>query len=649
MKTIMKATGGGFLALTLLGIASLAEPGLAQSEPLPVVDDDMPPLQAQTPTAESWFGFTGASGRLRGAGDAMDDLVLGAPNENDGSLANVGGAYVFEDTFLQAPIDKPHRLDPVPPTNAEMKLGFMAIVIENLRGDHPVTGEPMNALILVGCVGRDVTYAGCGDPVSGAGSVEMYDFGVPGFAVPAKSLVAPLNPTDPKCNGNPNIGLSCPDNIPVEVQDFGNGMVAADVTRDGIPDLIVGAPHTDTEVARDKKGRIYVFKGHGKGVQPPSGPWDSEDFFDNPYDAWVGINAPDPGGLAMNWGSQFGFQIAAVNLDGDIAHEIVVGRPDKIHAATACAVTPCAAPQGGSAYVFNGYWLHNLFDGFAYDPTTNPAGTWQRVLCPPAPADVSSTDPEYQVLRNPFGDLQQTGPDPGAPLWNDAFGWTVFAVGDVGGPVTAEGGPIADIAIHAEATDFVGSTMDVNNPEVPDVGAVYVYYGVGPISATAFVDENHVLLQRPLNLPPPMRTSRPGRALARIDAWKNQLTGELEPGLLIAEPNAEWGGLTLAGIVYLLRLPLPAPSSPPYVPAAVFNAWGSTPLTEPPPVDTDEAGPEHVFGSWIVVLDYKDDQVDFPGQQFVVTARQADVRDQLGNVQPQAGRAWAFVVENPLP
>ncbi len=43
------------------------------------------------------------------------------------------------------------------------------------------------------------------------------------------------------------------------------------------------------------------------------------------------------------------------------------------------------------------------------------------------------------------------------------------------------------------------------------------------------------------------------------------------------------------------------------------------------------------------------DPLNHPGQQFVVTARQADVRDEQFVVQDEAGRAWAFVVENPEP
>lgn len=50
-----------------------------------------------------------------------------------------------------------------------------------------------------------------------------------------------------------------------------------------------------------------------------------------------------------------------------------------------------------------------------------------------------------------------------------------------------------------------------------------------------------------------------------------------------------------------------------------------------------------MFGSVIVVLDYKDDQTLFPGQQFVVSARQADVKNLSGELKIQAGRAYPYV------
>jgi hypothetical protein len=288
-------------------------------------------------------------------------------------------------------------------------------------------------------------------------------------------------------------------------------------------------------------------------------------------------------------------------------------------------------------------YLHDLLYDLPYDPVSNPCGTRNRVVDPPTPEELALI-PEYQLLRNPFGDFQSIGPRPNEPRWYDWFGYLVWNAGDVGSP---NGGPpdgVDDIVIHSEDTDYVGNTDDPNNPQVPNCGGQFVYYGVGD-TEEALVHPAHVLLQRPANVGLPETTSRIGRMFARIDVWRNSATGQLEPGLLMAETDATWGGKAKAGIVYLIRLPLPAQPPHPWAAAPIANAWGSNgPLTEPLPTELDEQTAEHMFGSTIVVLDYKDDQTLFPGQQFVVSARQADVKIiSTGELKIQAGRAYPYV------
>ena len=553
------------LATVCLGLLTSGLQG--QAESLPISDPAVSQLQAQAPMAFAHFGYTATSGRLRGFSDAKDDVILCAIDEGEGSFTQVGAAYIFENDLLTAPDDKPKRLTPTPPQHDLMQLGRLSAVVANLRGDNDVTGNPRDNLILIGCWGRRAEYPTCEASVPGGGSVEMYDWNSNQVPIPQKSIIAPLNPTSSMCPGDAMTGLSCPASVPFEVQHFGTGVAVGDVTRDGIPDLIVGAPGTDVEEARDQKGRIYIFVPHSRTLLPPPPYNDPYDFFDDPYEQWLGINAPEPSAIGEDWGLGFGNQVAVAQLTADTAHEVIVGRPARTHRATSCPTPPCNAPQGGSAYVFRGKYLHDLFGGMAYDPVTNPTGTWQRVLCPPPTDGLNPVEPEYQVLRNPFGDLQTTGPDPRNPRWDDQFGWFVFNAGDVGSP---GGGPpdlIDDIAIHSEIADYIGTgTLDA--PQVPNAGAQFIYYGMGGVGVP-IVDPAYVLLQRPSNVALPQTGARFGRAFARVDAWRNSTNGQLEPGLLISEPDAEWGGSSQAGIVHFIRLPLPAQPAVAWDPAPI--------------------------------------------------------------------------------
>ena len=115
----------------------------------------------------------------------------------------------------------------------------------------------------------------------------------------------------------------------------------------------------------------------------------------------------------------------------------------------------------------------------------------------------------------------------------------------------------------------------------------------------------------------------------------------MEPGIFIGETDATWPltppNYARAGLVYLLRLPLPAPTGTPLHAVSIDNAWGSSPLDEPV-FDADEVGAVHLFGSWITPLDYTSES---PGQELIISARQADV--EIAHVINEAGRAIPFL------
>ncbi|MGQ0553331.1 MAG: hypothetical protein ACT4PU_08935 [Planctomycetota bacterium] len=601
----------------------------AQAESKPSVDPAVQHLQAPDDFIEqnANFGFSMGAGRLRGPGDPLDDIVICALAESVGGRAQVGAAYVFEDEELDAPDDKPHRLTPNGTANMGAHLGELAVAIGNPRGEFfnesTQTEEAFANLILIGCYGRDAEYPGSSPSgVADGGSVEVYNFMASSdVSTVQRSLFAPKNQ-------GPNALV-----VPIEVEGFGHGLALGDITRDGTVDLVVGAPRTNlpgsSPTPPADEGRFYIFAGH-------------EDFYSDPHASWVAVNAVDPDDTCENWGAHFGCQVSLGKFSGASENlDVVVGRQDR--PANATIDTPQDAPLGGSAYVFRNSYLYGLFQGYAYHPTTNPTGTLKRANRPPPPdLDYQSggpnpSEPEYQVLRNPFGDLQDTAQNPEDSDWHDSFGWFVHTVGDVGSPGGGALDGVDDMAVYAEVTDFIG-TGSLSSPQVVDVGGLFIYFGIGDTDVD-MVDPDYLLLQRPSNVGTPQQGARFGRSVAYVESLWNPVAEEVQPALLIGEPDADWNSIDRAGLVHLIRLPLPAAESPPYYAADIANAWGSTPLLEPEPADEDEEGDLHMFGSWIVALSYHPSGL---GQQLIISARQADVEvDDV--VLTGAGRAFPFL------
>jgi hypothetical protein len=169
-----------------------------------------------------------------------------------------------------------------------------------------------------------------------------------------------------------------------------------------------------------------------------------------------------------------------------------------------------------------------------------------------------------------------------------------------------------------------------------------VYFGVDPNSQwppSHFVYPAHVLLQRPSGLGLPEPGDRYGRAASGIQFLRVAEGSEPEvlPGLLVAEPDAATSQGFKTGQVTLYRPPL-CSIAPPSVcldlldpcltlqPVDAPNAWSTGPLLQPTvPFQPNEYNAvveeEQLFGSDIVALDYKGNQILYPGQQFVVSSR----------------------------
>lgn len=319
-------------------------------------------------------------------------------------------------------------------------------------------------------------------------------------------------------------------------------------------------------------GRVYVFFGHPAFDQVPDL-------------SWVAIKGPVGGGE----GTSFGNDVGADDLDGDGRAELIVGRPER-------SVGP------GRVYLISGDWIATQTRNAVHD-------------LPAAPSSA------FQVLVNPLD------PD------QDAFGFRVYALGDVGShPLAAQTqlDGLADVAIHGEGTRVGG----VNN-----AGALFVYFNNGDgVLGAPFVNDTpgtRLFFTAPA---PPQDGARFGRGAARI-RWPIA-DGTLSDYILVSEPDADvlaalpsqpdvTATFTDAGRIWMFALPLTTTSTPAL----------PLPITEP------EIASGNVFGGEIVVGDYLNNPL-FPGQQFLASGRSTGA----GNpVQVGAGKVYSFRPTPPGP
>jgi hypothetical protein len=575
-------------------------------------------LSAGVPQSGAWFGYTMAGGKVESTTDSKDDLAVCAINEKEGALNGVSAIWLYLNDDLHPAPGVTGRLLPKQPYNLSsdpdkqaIQMGNLEVLIGNPRGPG------QSNLIIAGASPRRISYPNSHITIDLAGSVEIFDINASGFDGHAQlSLIAPNNPGPPST-------------VPVEVQAFGHGLVLGDVTGDGVADLAVGAQDTETSwgaFAGNAFGRLYIFKGQ------PS-------FLSDPHQTWIGINAPQPQfdptpDTTKHFGSGFGSSALALDFDADGKTEIVVGRPNRYDRRP----FESGVYESGSAWIFRGSYLADLMVGASSGSVIDPP-RWPYQL---------STIPEYQVIFDPF--REQT-PD------SDWFAWTMFSIGDIG---SHDGGPpdgFPDIAIHSEDTDFIGNGQvcqpcidalaPVGTPPAQycKVGGLFIYFGVDPQSSWNplwFVYPAHVLLQPPSNLGPPQPFARFGRAASGIQLVKSVPGGQpvVEPGLLVASLEKSTSEGLATGHVMLFRAPLCAgapatvcfdPLDPwaQYRPVDAPNAWGTTSLIQPQPAlhpgFNSQIAAEQYFGSDIVALDYKGNQLLYPGQQFVASSRQGKV------------------------
>jgi hypothetical protein len=186
-------------------------------------------------------------------------------------------------------------------------------------------------------------------------------------------------------------------------------MAVGDVNGDGIPDLIIGAPDSTITVTpptgppqiRNGAGAVYVFFGHSNFTLPAT--------FDTKAGAAMG---PSLTILGASSGDNFGFSVAAGDVNGDGIDDLVVGSP---------GVSFNANSRQHTGAVFGIFGSHNFTNGAIIDLATQNAA-------------------DLEIFGIVTGDL---------------FGSSV-AVGNVGGPVGASAADQAAKDILAGAPGFSG-------------------------------------------------------------------------------------------------------------------------------------------------------------------------------------------------
>lgn len=235
---------------------------------------------------------------------------------------------------------------------------------------------------------------------------------------------------------------------------FGASLVLADVTGDGLVDLVVGAPGADA--AGTDAGRVYVFRG---------GPTLQGRDLSAGGTADLVITGPEAF-------SRLGASLAAGDLDGDGAKEVACGAPNDPASATATA---------GRVQILRGgvlspgvLTLHGAHAGDGFGSALamgDVSGDGRDDLLVGAPREDGTAREAgaVHVYRGgSLGALSGAGLDAGGastPTFRGAAQGDAFGASLSTGDVTGDG--VADLVVGAPLVDVPG----------PDRGSVHVFRG----------------------------------------------------------------------------------------------------------------------------------------------------------------------------
>ncbi|MCP3065178.1 hypothetical protein LXT21_41035 [Myxococcus sp. K38C18041901] len=280
------------LLLSGLALAACSEPETSETQDSATQAQELPgdPICKWTPAAATALPaaatrrFTGAASSRAGAslaagdlnGDGIPELVVGAPGIGTTSALK-GYTHVVP---LGQPL--PHLLD---------------IRFYSTRYEGEVASNRLGTSVAVG----DFVAGGPSDLLMGA----------PGFTT-AQGIAYPVD-------GNTIFGGDRPltatshrlRGVTTSPEQAGTALAVGDITGDGTPDVIVGAPFFDSSVAYQDTGAIYAFNG-------PVTTTSSGQLSSAPIKVLGGLNQAN---------YQAGTSVAVVDVNGDGTKDLVVGAP----------------------------------------------------------------------------------------------------------------------------------------------------------------------------------------------------------------------------------------------------------------------------------------------------------------------------------